>query len=112
MSVNDHSDSVQVDDRGTSRHGGIASVKYGRVKHDPQSGALQAHGFHRFAHEAMATTFELFIADTDQDNARHAAHEAFSLVDRLESLLSRFSQCSDIAQVNRLLPGMWCAWSW
>ena len=53
----------------------------------------------------MATTFELFIADTDADNARHASHEAFSLIDRLESLLSRFSPCSDIAQVNRLQPG-------
>ena len=60
---------------------------------------------HRFAHEAMATSFELFIATTNPDDARHAAHEAFRLIDRLESLLSRFDPRSDIAQLNRVRHG-------
>lgn len=60
---------------------------------------------HRFAHEAMATTFEVVIAGEEKDYARQAAQEVFREIDRIEGLLSRFDPCSDIAQVNGLHPG-------
>lgn len=60
---------------------------------------------YRFAHEAMATTFELLVADQPLDYARNAAYEAFREIDRLESRLSRFRMDSDVALANRLNPG-------
>ncbi len=45
---------------------------------------------HRFAHEAMATMFEIFVADREKAYAGQAARAAFDEVDRLERLFSRF----------------------
>ncbi|RXK56017.1 FAD:protein FMN transferase [Oleiharenicola lentus] len=56
----------------------------------------------RFEHEAMATTFGLFIAGQDTAYARQAATAAFRELDRLESELSRYVESSDIARANRL----------
>jgi len=64
-----------------------------------------ARKLHRFAHEAMTVTFEAVIAHDDAAQAGQAAGAAFTEVDRLEGLMSRFDACSDIAQVNRLAPG-------
>lgn len=58
-----------------------------------------------FHHEAMATTFAIFIADQTPDYARQAAGAAWRELDRLESELSRFVETSDIARANRLRPG-------
>ncbi|MFZ5494896.1 MAG: FAD:protein FMN transferase [Verrucomicrobiota bacterium] len=58
-----------------------------------------------FAHEAMATTFGIFIAGQDPAYARKAAAAAFRELDRLESELSRYVESSDIARANRLAPG-------
>lgn len=58
-----------------------------------------------FEHEAMATTFGLFIAGQDAAYARQAAGAAFRELDRLESELSRYVESSDIARANRLAPG-------
>ena len=41
---------------------------------------------HRFAHEAMATVFEIFVADREESYAGQAARAAFDEVDRLERL--------------------------
>jgi thiamine biosynthesis lipoprotein len=60
---------------------------------------------HRFAHEAMATIFEVIIEQDDGVYAGQAAQAVFQEVDRLEGLLSRFNACSDLCQVNRLAPG-------
>lgn len=60
---------------------------------------------HRFFHEAMATTFEVRIADQPADYARQAADACFALVDRLEDQLSRFLESSDIGCINGLAPG-------
>lgn len=60
---------------------------------------------HHFAHEAMATVFELYIATDDSEYARQAGQEAFQEVDRLERELSRFISNSDISRLNRLAPG-------
>lgn len=62
-------------------------------------------GIHRFSHEAMATVFELLCAHADARYAAQAAQAAFELVDRLEQLLSRFLENSDVARVNHLAAG-------
>lgn len=60
---------------------------------------------HVFQHEAMATTFEIRIAGQPAAYARQAAEACFTLADRLEDLLSRYRESSDIACINRLAPG-------
>lgn len=58
-----------------------------------------------FEHEAMATTFGIFISGQEYEYARQAATAAFRELDRLESELSRFVESSDIARANRLAAG-------
>jgi thiamine biosynthesis lipoprotein len=58
-----------------------------------------------FSHEAMATTFQVFIAGRPAEYARQAAAAAFVELDRLESELSRYIESSDIARANRLPSG-------
>ena len=60
---------------------------------------------HQFNHGAMATYFEVRIADEDRTYAAQAAQAAFDLLDKLESHLSRFRTNSDIAQIAQLAPG-------
>jgi FAD:protein FMN transferase len=60
---------------------------------------------HRFAHEAMTTIFEVFIAGKSKEYARQAARAAFDEVDRIERLFNRFDPSSEISRVNRLRPG-------
>jgi thiamine biosynthesis lipoprotein len=56
-----------------------------------------------FRHEAMATHFEIVIAGRDHEYARQAAAAAYRELDRLEHLLSRYIESSDISRAN-LLP--------
>ena len=60
---------------------------------------------HRFAHEAMATVFEIFIAGREEGYAGQAARAAFEEVDRLERLFSRFDPSSETSRLGRLRPG-------
>ena len=60
---------------------------------------------HKFAHEAMATTFEIFLASEDREYAASTAREAFDLIDKLEDQLSRFRPHSDISIINALQSG-------
>lgn len=60
---------------------------------------------HTFRHRAMATHFEVRIADVERTYAAQAAQAAIDLLDKLESNLSRFRTTSDIAQIAQLLPG-------
>lgn len=60
---------------------------------------------HRFAHEAMATVFEAFIAGKTEEYAGQAVRAAFDEVDRLESLFSRFDPSSEASRIGRLRPG-------
>lgn len=60
---------------------------------------------HRFAHDAMATTFEVVIAGEETRYAEQAAAAVFAEIDRIENHLSRFHACSDVSQINRLKPG-------
>jgi thiamine biosynthesis lipoprotein len=55
-----------------------------------------------FNHEAMATTFQIFVAGRPADYARQAAAAAFRELENLENELSRFRETSDIARANRL----------
>jgi thiamine biosynthesis lipoprotein len=57
---------------------------------------------HRFEHRAMATMFEVMIADEDRKFAEGAALAAFQEIDRLEQELSRFLLNSDIARINNV----------
>jgi thiamine biosynthesis lipoprotein len=59
----------------------------------------------RFAHEAMATVFEIFVADREEVYAGQAARAAFGEIDRLERLFSRFDPSSEISRIARLAPG-------
>ncbi len=59
---------------------------------------------HIFRHRAMATEFQVRIANRDQNCAAPAAHAAFALADQLESCLSRFRAGSDITQLAQLAP--------
>jgi len=62
-------------------------------------------GMQRFAHEAMATTFEVIILHRDARYAQQAAWAAFDELDRLEAELSRFIENSDISRINNLAAG-------
>jgi len=59
----------------------------------------------RFQHDAMATQFEIRCTHPDSAYARQAALAAFAVVDRMEQLLSRFIENSDISRINRLRAG-------
>ena len=60
---------------------------------------------HQFNHRAMATYFEVRIADEERTYAAQAAQATLDLLDKLESHLSRFRANSDIAQIAQLAPG-------
>lgn len=64
----------------------------------------------RAQHHAMATEFEVTIAQDDVDAAYAAqvADAIFAEVDRLELELSRFRPGSDIWRINHLKPGERC----
>ena len=59
----------------------------------------------RFAHEAMATLFEVIIPGKDETYAGQAARAAFDEIDRIERLYSRFDPTSEISRITRLRPG-------
>jgi thiamine biosynthesis lipoprotein len=60
---------------------------------------------HQFNHRAMATHFQVRIANEEQSYAAQAAQAALDLLDGLESRLSRFRPNSDIAQLAQLASG-------
>jgi len=66
---------------------------------------MSAAAIHVFNHHAMATQFQVRIADEESSYAAQTAQAAFALTDQLESLLSRFRANSDIARIAQLMPG-------
>ena len=58
---------------------------------------------HQFNHRAMATHFQVRIANEERTYAAQAAQAALGLLDTLESQLSRFRANSDIAQIGHKL---------
>jgi thiamine biosynthesis lipoprotein len=64
--------------------------------------------FFKFHHLAMATEFQVVIAEdegVDEAYAASAAHAVFAEIDRLEEELSRFLPMSDIARIQQLKAG-------
>ncbi len=59
----------------------------------------------RFAHEAMACTWGLYVLGEDSGYAKRAARAVFEEVDRIEQELSRFVEHSDVARINALTAG-------
>ena len=57
-------------------------------------------GLHAFCHEAMATEFVFSLGGVDVGFARQVAHEAFRVVDDIESKLSLYRESSDISRIN------------
>ena len=60
---------------------------------------------HTFNHHAMATHFQVRIAGEEKSYAGSAAQAAFTLLDQLESHLSRFRIGSSISQIKELKAG-------
>jgi thiamine biosynthesis lipoprotein len=60
---------------------------------------------HVFNHHAMATQFQVRIADEEKTYAAQTAQAAFAVTDDLESRLSRFRANSEIAQIAQLGVG-------
>ncbi len=60
---------------------------------------------HRFADQAMATRWGIFIAGADGEYARGAAQAAFEELHRLETELTRFEPSSDVSRISRLEAG-------
>ncbi len=67
--------------------------------------AKKRFAVHAFAHEAMATVFEVFVAGKEEAYAGQAARAAFGEVDRLERLFTRFDPSSETSRIGRLEPG-------
>ena len=67
-----------------------------------QKNLLNDKNLHRFSHFAMATVFEVFIYHNDALYAKRAATEIFIEIDRLETLLSKFIENSEISKINSL----------
>jgi uncharacterized protein (TIGR03663 family) len=59
----------------------------------------------KFSHRAMHTNFEVLIQDSRGSYAGRAARAAFNEVDRLEGVLSRYIENSDVSRINSLSPG-------
>ena len=68
-------------------------------------GAALAGRLQRFAHDAMACTFELLLVEEDAKYAGQAAEAALDELNRLERVLSRFVEASSVAQLARTPAG-------
>ena len=65
-----------------------------------KSAAPSIADMHRFSHDAMATTFEIFIVHANAEYARQAGWACFTELDRLQQELSRFIENSDIRRIS------------
>ncbi|UCE41140.1 MAG: FAD:protein FMN transferase [Candidatus Aminicenantes bacterium] len=59
----------------------------------------------RFSHFSMGTTFEIILAEKDEDYARQISQAVFTEIDRIKDIISRFDPTSEIGQINRLRAG-------
>lgn len=65
-------------------------------------GDIEKQDYHIFKHRAMATEFEIYLKHERENYALQAATEAFLEIDRLEKVLSRFIENSDVSRINNL----------
>ena len=61
---------------------------------------INSNNLHHFAHEAMATIFEVLIQSENKNYAEQAAQNVFAEIDNLEDKFSRFRSNTDIAKIN------------
>lgn len=87
------------------RHGAAETVDNVPKNNDTRYMPSEEPAVHRFAHEAMATVFEVFIAGKDRAYAGQAARAAFDEIDRIERLFTRFDPSSETSRISRLKPG-------
>jgi thiamine biosynthesis lipoprotein len=59
----------------------------------------------RYSHDAMKTTFQIFVSGGDRSRVDSAVSEAFQKLEDLESLLSRYVPGSDISRINAMKAG-------
>jgi thiamine biosynthesis lipoprotein len=59
----------------------------------------------RFAHFSMGTTFEIMLADADEEYACQISQAVFAEIDRIKDLISKFNPSSEVGQINRLRAG-------
>ena len=60
---------------------------------------------HIFRHHAMATEFQLRIADQERGYAASVSQTCFAEISRLEQLMSRFRSDSEISHISNLAAG-------
>jgi thiamine biosynthesis lipoprotein len=58
-----------------------------------------------FEHDAMNTTFRVFLGECDEYSAQSAARDFFERLDQLEDTLSRYVPTSDVSRINALQAG-------
>lgn len=58
-----------------------------------------------FTHEAMNTTFQLYLLGMDRASASGLARECFYQIERLEGSLSRFIEGSEVSRINAMAAG-------
>ena len=66
---------------------------------------MQSSKLHRYREEAMATHFEILICHPDKQLADSLSGLVFRELDRLEDLLSRFRDGSDVVRMNQMQQG-------
>ena len=59
----------------------------------------------RYSHDAMKTTFRIFVSGGDRPLVDSAVSEAFQKLEDLEGLLSRYVPGSDISRINVMRAG-------
>lgn len=59
----------------------------------------------RFTHEAMNTTFTLYLRGVEETLSRGIARECIEQLDLMESRLSRFFEGGDVYRINRMRAG-------
>ena len=60
---------------------------------------------HAFNHQAMSTWWQVRVSGHDQDYAAQAMQAAFAVTDRMEALMSRFRDDSEITAIANLPAG-------
>lgn len=59
----------------------------------------------RYSHDAMKTTFRIFVSGGGRSSVDSAVSEAFQKLEDLEGLLSRYVPGSDISRINAMKAG-------
>lgn len=79
--------------------GRVSSEEPMEIEQSSPAGAFVA------THEAMATSFRISVLGEKASYARQASREAFAAIDRMETLMSRFREGSDVHRMRAALPG-------